>query len=100
MTIHGHFVFKKVRNGIQAWLFELVLVPTIMARASKCVASGSSKESIPLTSEQFNFDFEDDDFKDMCLGFMPKNTVADMKKCMWSTLPVLGAGQILALSKR
>ena len=52
-----------------------------MVKASKCAASGSGKDSIPPTSKRFNLDLEDD-FEDMCLGFVPKNTVADTEKCV------------------
>ena len=44
-----HWVVKKT--------FQPGLVPTIMAKASKCSASGNSQEGIIPTS---NFDLEDD----------------------------------------
>ena len=53
-----------------------------MAKGFKCLASGSGKEGILLTSKRFNFDLEDNAFEDMCRGFMPKNTTADTDKCM------------------
>ena len=59
------------------------LVPTIMAKASKHSAAGFGKEGILPTSKWFNFDLKDDDLEDMCRGFVPKNTVADMEKCVW-----------------
>ena len=58
------------------------LVPTIMAKASKHSAAGFGKEGILPTSKWFNFDLKDDDLEDMCRGFVPKNTVADMEKCV------------------
>ena len=60
--------------------FEPGLVPTIMAKCTKHSAFGSSKEGILPTIKQFNFDLEDDDFEDMCRGFVPKNTTADAEK--------------------
>ena len=53
-------------------MFQTGLVPTTMAKASKGSTSGSGKEGILLTSKQFNFDLEDDDFEDTCRGFVPK----------------------------
>ena len=78
--------------------FEPGLVPTIMVKSTKRSASGSSKEGILLTTKQFNFDLEDDDFKDMCRGFVPKNTATDREVC--AAFPELGAGQKPVLSKR
>ena len=63
-------------------MFEPGLVPKIMAKSAKLSASGSGKEGILPTAKWFNFYFEDDDFEDMCHGFVPKNTVADKKKCV------------------
>ena len=62
--------------------FQPGLVPTITAKASNRSAPGSGKEGILPTSKRFNFDLEDDDFEDMCHGFVPKNTTADTKKCV------------------
>ena len=53
-----------------------------MAKSAKLSASGSGEEGILATAKLFNFNLEDDDFEDMCHGFMPKNTVADKKKCV------------------
>ena len=51
-----------------------------MMKCTKRSVTGSSKEGILPTTKRFNFDLEDDDFEDMCRGFVP-NTAADMKKC-------------------
>ena len=40
------------------------------------------KEGILPTRKRFNFDLEDADFKDMCRGFVHKNTAAETEKCM------------------
>ena len=77
MRMHGHFECDVKQT------FEPGLLPTIMAKSTKRSASGSSKDGILPTTKQFNFDLEDDDFKDVCCGFVPKNTTADMEKCMW-----------------
>ena len=61
---------------------EPVSVSTIMAKASKRAALGRGKENTLPISKQFNFDLENGDFEDMCLGFVPKNTVADTEKCV------------------
>ena len=73
--MRGPSVFKET--------FEPDLVPTIMAKSSKRSASGSGKEGILPTVKQFNLNLEDNDFKEMCRGFVPENTVADTKKCVW-----------------
>ena len=61
--MRGPSVFKET--------FEPDLVPTIMAKSSKRSASGSGKEGILLTVKQFNFNLKDNDFKDICRGFVP-----------------------------
>ena len=52
-----------------------------MTKSKKRSESGSSKEGILATTKRSNFDLEDDDFEDMCRGFVP-NTAANTKNCL------------------
>ena len=59
---------------MQAFQFESVSGQGTMAKRSV--------HSQPSLTKRFDFDVDDDDFEDMCLGFVPVNTTADTDKCL------------------
>ena len=64
---------------MQAFQFESV---SGQGTAMVTTMAKRSAHSQPSLTKRFDFDVDDNDFEDICLGFVPVNTTADTDKCL------------------